>query len=220
MIGIYKITSPSKKIYIGQSIHIEERFKDYKYKICKQQSKLYSSLKKHGYDKHKFEILQECNLEQLNELEKYYIELFQCFNSKYGLNLREGGGAKGKMSDETKLKIKNIKTGKTQSKESNEKRSLALKGIKRKPRTQEHTDKITCKIKGKKRSENTKQKMSISKLNMSQETKNKMSIFHKNLPDNLRKKHSNIMKKNWNNPEYREMMINAQNKNKYKINKI
>jgi predicted GIY-YIG superfamily endonuclease len=29
-IGIYKITSPSNKIYIGQSINIERRIKQYK----------------------------------------------------------------------------------------------------------------------------------------------------------------------------------------------
>ena len=37
-IGIYKITSPSNKIYIGQSINIERRFKEYKtLKNCKFQ---------------------------------------------------------------------------------------------------------------------------------------------------------------------------------------
>jgi len=35
MIGIYKITSPSNKVYIGQSINIEKRFKSYKRYDCK-----------------------------------------------------------------------------------------------------------------------------------------------------------------------------------------
>ena len=30
LIGIYKITSPSNKIYIGQSLDIDRRFKTYK----------------------------------------------------------------------------------------------------------------------------------------------------------------------------------------------
>ena len=30
MIGIYKITSPSNKVYIGQSIRLEERLLEYK----------------------------------------------------------------------------------------------------------------------------------------------------------------------------------------------
>ena len=37
MIGIYKITNPKGKIYIGQSINIENRFKVYKRYNCKGQ---------------------------------------------------------------------------------------------------------------------------------------------------------------------------------------
>ena len=48
-IGIYKIVSPSEKIYIGQSINIEKRWeKNYKTLKCKTQTKLYNSLKKYG----------------------------------------------------------------------------------------------------------------------------------------------------------------------------
>ena len=32
------------------------------------------------------------NSNELNELEKYYVDLFQTFNSEHGLNLRDGGG--------------------------------------------------------------------------------------------------------------------------------
>jgi group I intron endonuclease len=92
MIGIYKITSPTKKIYIGQSKHIEKRLKFYKKLKCENQQLIYNSLKKHGINKHKFEILQECDIEKLDELEIYYIELFQTFKNNYGLNLTKGGG--------------------------------------------------------------------------------------------------------------------------------
>jgi hypothetical protein len=37
MIGIYKITSPTDKIYIGQSIDIDKRKLDYIKKYIKQQ---------------------------------------------------------------------------------------------------------------------------------------------------------------------------------------
>ena len=69
--GIYKITSPSGKIYIGQSNNINDRISQYKRKKCKQQTILYRSIKKHGWDKHIFEILCQCDSEKLNELEKY-----------------------------------------------------------------------------------------------------------------------------------------------------
>lgn len=43
MIGIYKITSSEKKVYIGQSIHIDKRIAGYKRLNCKGQSLLYKS---------------------------------------------------------------------------------------------------------------------------------------------------------------------------------
>ena len=48
MIGIYKITSPSNKIYIGQSIDIEKRFYYYRKLYCLKQVKLYRSFIKIG----------------------------------------------------------------------------------------------------------------------------------------------------------------------------
>lgn len=104
--GIYKITSPAKRIYIGQSIDIINRWKRYGRLHCDHQSILFNSFKKYGFDKHNFEILQQCEREKLNELEKYYVDLYQTFNSEFGMNLRDGGGSKSKISEETKLKIK------------------------------------------------------------------------------------------------------------------
>lgn len=57
MIGIYKITNPNGKIYIGQSTNIDKRFYRYKRLECKGQIKLYNSLKKYGWDAHIIEII-------------------------------------------------------------------------------------------------------------------------------------------------------------------
>ena len=45
MIGIYKITSPSNKVYIGQSTNIEKRWSGYSTnkKKMKEQTKLFNS---------------------------------------------------------------------------------------------------------------------------------------------------------------------------------
>ncbi len=110
--GIYKITSPSKSIYIGQSIDITFRWYKYKKNHCKTQNKLNNSFKKYGAENHLFEIVCQCDRSELNNLEVYYIELFQTFNSKHGLNLRSGGEGKGNMSEETKKKISEIQKGK------------------------------------------------------------------------------------------------------------
>ena len=53
---IYKITSPSNKIYIGQTVNIIKRKSYYKKGDCKAQPKLYSSFKKYGWDNHLFEL--------------------------------------------------------------------------------------------------------------------------------------------------------------------
>lgn len=44
--GIYKITSPNKKVYIGQSKNVHQRFIRYKRGDCKGQKKLYNSINK------------------------------------------------------------------------------------------------------------------------------------------------------------------------------
>ena len=44
-------------------------------------------------------------------LEKYYVDLFQTFNNKYGLNLRDGGGNKCILSDETKKRMSESSKG-------------------------------------------------------------------------------------------------------------
>ena len=85
MTGIYKITSPTGRIYIGQSVDVENRFREYKRLKCERQVRLYSSLKKYGVEKHSFEIIEECDFEQLNVRERYWQDYYDVL-SKNGLN--------------------------------------------------------------------------------------------------------------------------------------
>jgi group I intron endonuclease len=119
MIGIYKITNPKGKVYIGQSIDIEHRFYEYNCTInCKNQTLLFNSLKKYGPHTHKFELLEECGVDILNERERYYQDYYDVLN-KNGLNC--------------KLTTTYDKSGKN-SLESNIKRSETMKGKNRGPR--------------------------------------------------------------------------------------
>lgn len=93
---IYRITSPSGKVYIGQTLNINDRLNRYKYMDCKRQTKLYNSIKKYGWDNHKIEIVEEIivennNREQLDVREKYWISEFNSLNN--GLNCNIGGGS-------------------------------------------------------------------------------------------------------------------------------
>jgi group I intron endonuclease len=105
LIGIYKITSPSGRIYIGQSINLAKRKRNYANVQCKSQPKLYNSIKKYGWDAHLFEVLIYCSEDSLNYYETYYIDKYNSFNSSVGLNLMNGGRLGSKMSDESRAKM-------------------------------------------------------------------------------------------------------------------
>jgi group I intron endonuclease len=112
IVGIYKISSPKGKTYIGQSIDIQKRFYLYKILSCKSQIKLYNSLKKYGPENHKFEEIEYCPIEQLNERERYWQDYYNVIGIK-GLNckLTKTDDKSGKSSNETKHKISKSKTG-------------------------------------------------------------------------------------------------------------
>lgn len=154
-IGIYKITSPSGKIYIGQSKNIENRFSKYRIGDCLSQKKLRNSFLKYGVLNHTFEILEVCFKEILNERECYYIAFFDTWNTKHGLNLRQGGvyGSHSqesieanrkahtgkKASQETKDKMRESRAKWTMPPETGRKISEAKKGIKF---SKEHAQKL------------------------------------------------------------------------------
>lgn len=115
IIGIYKITSPSGKIYIGQSLDIHYRWNVQYFKLkCKSQTKLYESFLEHGVENHTFEIIHtlesfdsnklELKIE-LNKLEINYIKHFDCFDKNHGLNLTSGGDKNLIVSNETKKRL-------------------------------------------------------------------------------------------------------------------
>lgn len=148
IVGIYKITSPSKKIYIGQSQNILKRFAQYKRYSCEHQDYLYHSLKKYGADKHIFEIIHVCSCEELDDLEIYYIDLYQSFNSKHGLNLKSGGLTRGELSDYSRRKIGKAHKGKTISEECREKLRKANLG--KKTHSEEYKQKLRERMMGNK----------------------------------------------------------------------
>jgi group I intron endonuclease len=101
--GIYKITSPSGKVYIGQSVDIEKRFYDYmRYTSCHRQRRLYSSLKSYGAKSHVFEIVETCDAGELLARERHWQDVFDA-TGKRGLNCRltTADDRAGRLSPET-----------------------------------------------------------------------------------------------------------------------
>jgi group I intron endonuclease len=107
MIGIYKITSPSGRIYIGQTTNSKDRFRRYYYLDCKEQTKLYRSFLKYEVKNHIFEFIEECDITQLNERERYYQDLYDVLNVGLNCVLTQTNDKSGKASLQTRLKISN-----------------------------------------------------------------------------------------------------------------
>jgi len=192
MVGIYKITSPSNRVYIGQSIDIDRRFDEYlKLKNCKDQTRLYNSFLKYGVNIHNFEILTLCYEEQLNEFERDFQDAYDVIGIN-GLNCRltKVEDRSGKLSEETKYKIKLSSIGKKQSEETKLKLSLIRgKGENHSNYGRKHSLEAKKKISkalsgenhhsyGKKLSEEHKNKLISSNLGkiLSKETKLKISL--------------------------------------------
>lgn len=86
----------------------------YKNLHCKDQGKIYNSIKKYGFENHKVTILFEGNITQdaIDELEIQYIKYYNSNSSKH-LNICSGGkGHTGhKHSEESKEKMRIAKIG-------------------------------------------------------------------------------------------------------------
>lgn len=131
LVGVYELTSPSGKVYVGQSWDIQRRFNRYKNLNCKKQRKLFNSLNKYGLCNHRIKILElfygdGANQETLDRIEIANIK----YNKDIGnelLNLASGG-SRGKHSEETLAILRDIRGeknpsfGKKRSKEFCEKR--------------------------------------------------------------------------------------------------
>ena len=112
--GIYTITSPSGRVYVGQSVNIERRFGEYR-RISSSvlnQRRLAASFAKYGVDAHVFCIVQECAEEALRATERHFQETLHACGPK-GLNCRLVGAADkvGRLSAETRQRMSEKQRG-------------------------------------------------------------------------------------------------------------
>lgn len=129
---VYKLTSPSEKVYIGiTSQPIKKRWKNGNgYKRCPAMNK---AITKYGWENFTKEILLENTTEsEAKSLETLLIKVHMSNDSKYGYNITEGGeGTKGfKLSKEQKEHLRQINLGKHHSEETKRKMSAVHKGNK------------------------------------------------------------------------------------------
>lgn len=94
--GIYKVTNLKNGMaYIGQSVDIYQRWFAYKSignkKVGGGQGDIMNDIREIGLDYFKFEILERCDANQLDEREKYWISYYDTMNNGY--NLCSGGNS-------------------------------------------------------------------------------------------------------------------------------
>lgn len=108
--GIYKITINDYYIYIGQSnclryrinIHIKN-LKDNKH--C---NKKFQNVFNKYPNTIKFEVIEYCDIDMLDEREMFYIDYYKSYNTKHGLNMSIGGDC-GCRKYKTKEEVKAVK---------------------------------------------------------------------------------------------------------------
>lgn len=95
---IYKITnSINHKVYIGKTTRtIEERWKEHQKDFNKDTSQkrpLYAAMRKYGILAFTIEPIEECLTEELEERERYWIEIYGSFKNGYNATLGGDGKA-------------------------------------------------------------------------------------------------------------------------------
>lgn len=169
---VYKLTSPSEKVYIGITCQpIKKRWMNgHGYKKCPA---IYKAINKYGWENFQKEILYEgLSEEHAKYLETYLINAYKSKDKRYGYNLTQGGdGTSGrtqseetrkkiseknkgkKISEEQKERLRQINLGKHHSEETKRKMSNTHKGNKYnlgRKLSEEHKHKIGEKGKGSK----------------------------------------------------------------------
>lgn len=128
--GVYKITSPSGRIYIGESKNVYNRWSKYKLLNCKDQLGLYNSLLKYTAKEHSFEIIEECSFEELKCRERFWQDFYDVLKKGLNCKLTKCGELKTEVSEETRQKIGKAHKGKVVSSETRKKLSEGRLGNK------------------------------------------------------------------------------------------
>lgn len=106
---IYKITCiPSKKVYIGQTNNKKRRLSEHKTELRHNRHHcqyMQNAFNVYGENNFSFEIIEECDTKDIDDRERYWIELYKANDKRYGFNSESGGHNNKTLSDEHKMKI-------------------------------------------------------------------------------------------------------------------
>ena len=112
MIGIYYIKNLlNNKYYVGQSVRIEERWKEHRREAYNSTLNypLYLAIRKYGIENFEFKVIEKCNKDELDLKEQFWIDYYNSYHNGY--NQRENKGeapqfSKGKLTKEDVIYIR------------------------------------------------------------------------------------------------------------------
>lgn len=158
---IYKIVSPSGRVYIGQTINPELRLKNYQNNDCSSQPKLSRSIKKYGFNNHEFSIIETCSIKQMNDRERYYQDFYDVIKTGLNCMLTKSSDKSPIVSDITKQKQSIARKGKNLKPETIQKILKSREGYKH---SEETKNKIAKALTGKILPKDVRDKMSKSNM--------------------------------------------------------
>lgn len=91
---IYKHTSPSKKVYIGQTRRkTTERWREGKGYTYNKNTRFAKAIEKYGWDQFEHAIIEDniVSQEKCNERERYWIAYYNSYDCRFGYNMTIGG---------------------------------------------------------------------------------------------------------------------------------
>lgn len=139
--GIYLIRNTiNGKCYVGQALKLQKRIKAH-WNNCKypryQHIALYRAINKYGIENFEIKILESFRdgfdwivRSKLDELEKKYIEQYDCYNKGYNSTLGGDGGVLGlQHSEETKKKLSQIVSARMEEERKDPNNWIKIKNI-------------------------------------------------------------------------------------------
>jgi group I intron endonuclease len=167
--GIYVILhKKSGKVYLGQAQDVKDRFRQHRYELNRNNHHnrhLQFAWNKDGSKAFKFQVLERCSLEQLNQREEHFLKLYMAKGLCYNFADNPTAPMRGrKHSEESKRKIGMAGKGKPAHNKgkhhSEETRAKMREAHKSRPPVSEETRlKIGAKHKGKTISEEHKNQL-------------------------------------------------------------
>jgi group I intron endonuclease len=131
--GIYRITSPTGRVYVGQAQDIGKRWADHKRSAVggyHPNRIIQRSVSKNGIESHSFDVVEICPLEELDQREQAWIDACLVLGEKVRMNISPTAGSNRGLipSKETREKLSAALKGRVVPEETRKNMSLAQKG--------------------------------------------------------------------------------------------